>query len=66
MFIREARLRPEVILEQQGKAAGSAMGAGQEAVVRKSRRVEVIPKGQKPTGRPISEITCFNCGSCVP
>jgi hypothetical protein len=58
MFIREARHR--VILEQQGKAAGSAMYAGQSSGQKR-------PKGRgngkgKATGRPSSEITCFNCG----
>jgi hypothetical protein len=58
MFIREARHR--VILEQQGKAAGSAMYAGQSSGQKKSKG-RGNGKG-KPTGRPISEITCFNCG----
>jgi hypothetical protein len=58
MFIREARHR--VILEQQGKAAGSAMYASQSSGQKK-------PKGRsygkgKPAGRPSSKITCFNCG----
>jgi hypothetical protein len=57
MFIREARHR--VILEQQGKAAGSAMYTGQGNGQKKSRGKD---GGKGKSGKLSSECTCFNCG----